>query len=192
MDDLLQIAVGAHGGLERWHQIMSRRVAAAITAAIWFVKSQGDYLKVIVMTLEPKRERLVTEFPGQDKRYVFHPVSIPAVRGDPLISIGSLCPARCHDREHWANHRVDGNGGQYKPEWMHRMLCFSIGRPDNPSLNSTTLIFRAMRTPVWPDRTGTQHPKGSPRSRKRVWSETGGAYSCPATPAGASLPSIRL
>ena len=73
MNDLLQTAVSAHGGLKRWHEISTIRVAASITGAIWFVKSQGDYLKDIVMTVDTKRERLVTDFPGQDKRFVFEP-----------------------------------------------------------------------------------------------------------------------
>lgn len=73
MNDLLQTAVAAHGGLKRWHEISTIRVAASITGAIWFVKSQGDCLKDIVMTVDTKRERLVTEFAGQDKRFVFEP-----------------------------------------------------------------------------------------------------------------------
>lgn len=73
MNDLLQTAVTAHGGLKRWHEISTIRVAASITGAIWFVKSQGDYLKDIVMTVDAKREKLVTDFPGQDKRFVFEP-----------------------------------------------------------------------------------------------------------------------
>src|SRR5271168_2655616 len=73
MDDLLQTAVAAHGGLKRWNEINAIKVAASITGAIWFVKNQGDYLKDIVMTVDTKRERLVTDFPGQDKRFVFEP-----------------------------------------------------------------------------------------------------------------------
>jgi hypothetical protein len=76
MNDLLQTAVAAHGGLERWHEISTIKVAASITGAIWFVKSQGDYLKNIVMTVDTKRERLVTDFPGQDKRFVFEPSNL--------------------------------------------------------------------------------------------------------------------
>lgn len=42
-------------------------MAASITGAIWFVKSKGDALKNVVMTVATKVERLVTNFPGQDK-----------------------------------------------------------------------------------------------------------------------------
>jgi hypothetical protein len=86
MNDLLQTAVAAHGGLQRWHQIHTIKVAASITGAIWFVKSQGDYLKNIVMTVDTKRETLITEFPGQDKRFVFEPpkLAMERVGGTPI------------------------------------------------------------------------------------------------------------
>ena len=61
MTDLLDIAVQAHGGLERWRQIRSIRVAASITGAIWFVKSQGDALKDVVLTVDTRTERLTVE-----------------------------------------------------------------------------------------------------------------------------------
>jgi hypothetical protein len=71
MNNLLQTAVATHGGLQRWHEINTIKVAASIAGAIWFVKGQGDYLKNVVMTVDTKRERLITDFPGQDKRFVF-------------------------------------------------------------------------------------------------------------------------
>ena len=73
MNDLLQFAVNAHGGLKRWNEISTITVAASLTGAIWFVKSQGDYLKDVVMTVDTTKERLVTDFPGQDKRFIFEP-----------------------------------------------------------------------------------------------------------------------
>jgi len=73
MTGLLESAVAAHGGIARWREINTITVAASITGAIWFVKSQGDCLKNVVMTVDTKREKLVTVFPGQDKRSVFEP-----------------------------------------------------------------------------------------------------------------------
>jgi hypothetical protein len=57
-------------------------VAASITGAIWFVKSQGDYLKDIVMTVDTKREKLITDFPGQDKRFIFEPSKLVMEHAD--------------------------------------------------------------------------------------------------------------
>lgn len=73
MDELLQLAVKAHGGLERWNNVNTVEVAASITGAIWFVKSQGDYLKNVVITAETKREHVMIHFPGQNKQSIFEP-----------------------------------------------------------------------------------------------------------------------
>lgn len=88
MNDLLRSAVTAHGGLERWREIRSIRVAAAITGEIWRIKGQGDYLKDVVMTVDTKMEKMVTDFPGQDKRFVFHPPRLAMEREDgPLVQV---------------------------------------------------------------------------------------------------------
>jgi hypothetical protein len=76
MNELLELALRAHGGLERWDQIKSIQVAASITGAIWFVKGKGDVLKNVVLTAETQKERLTVDFPGQDKRAIFEPSSI--------------------------------------------------------------------------------------------------------------------
>ena len=89
MSNLLDLAVKAHGGLERWNKVKSIRVAASITGAIWFVKSKGDDLKNVVMTIETKNERLTTDFPGQDKRSIFDPARIVVEKMD-----GTLIEAR--------------------------------------------------------------------------------------------------
>jgi len=82
MSDLLDLALKAHGGLDRWRQIRSIRVAASITGAIWFVKSQGDVLKDVVLTADTRTERLVVDFPGQDRRAIFEPSRIVIQRAD--------------------------------------------------------------------------------------------------------------
>ena len=89
MNDLLQTAVKAHGGLQCWNKVKTIKVAASITGAIWFVKSQGDYLKDVVMIADTTEERLVTDFPGQDKRFIFEPKRIVMERND-----GTLIQAR--------------------------------------------------------------------------------------------------
>jgi len=89
MNDLLTTAVNAHGGLKRWNEIKSIQVAAQITGAIWFVKGQGDYLKDIIMSVDTRMERMVTDFPGQDKRIRFEPNRIVMEKSD-----GKLIEAR--------------------------------------------------------------------------------------------------
>jgi hypothetical protein len=49
MNELLELTVKAHGGLDRWREVTSIRVPASITGAIWFVKGKGDVLKDVVL-----------------------------------------------------------------------------------------------------------------------------------------------
>jgi hypothetical protein len=76
MNELLDLAVRAHGGMGRWRQVSSIRVAASITGAIWFVKGKGDALKDVVLTAETRTERITVDFPGQDRRAIFTPARI--------------------------------------------------------------------------------------------------------------------
>jgi hypothetical protein len=100
MSNLLGLAVKAHGGLERWNKVKSVRVAASITGAIWFVKSQGDALRNVVMTIDTRKERLTTDFPGQDKHSIFDPARIVIERTD-----GTLLDARNDPEKSFQGHR---------------------------------------------------------------------------------------
>lgn len=71
MNDLLNLAIKAHGGLERWNQLKSIKVQASITGGIWYVKGRPDVLKDVVMDANIKKEKLVMSFPGQNKKSVF-------------------------------------------------------------------------------------------------------------------------
>jgi hypothetical protein len=86
MNELLSFAVKAHGGLERWNELKAIKVSASITGAIWFVKGKGDFLKNVVLTVETKNERLVVDFPGQDRRAIFEPnrIVIETATGTPI------------------------------------------------------------------------------------------------------------
>ena len=42
MNDLLATAVAAHGGLDRWNQIKTINVKAAISVAFWQIKGKAD------------------------------------------------------------------------------------------------------------------------------------------------------
>ena len=81
--ELLDLAVKAHGGLDRWNKVNAIKVAASITGAIWFVKGKGDVLKNVVLTAQTRNERVTIAFPGQDKRAVFEPnrIVIETIRG---------------------------------------------------------------------------------------------------------------
>jgi hypothetical protein len=89
MNELLKLAVSAHGGLERWNKVKAIKVVASITGGIWYVKGKGDFLKSVVLTADTRKERLTVDFPGQDKRGVFEPNRIVIEKAD-----GTLIEAR--------------------------------------------------------------------------------------------------
>jgi hypothetical protein len=89
MSELLDLAVKAHGGLDRWNKVKAIKVAASITGAIWFVKGKGDFLKNVVLTAQTGKEHLTVDFPGQDKRAIFDPNRVVIEKVD-----GTLIEAR--------------------------------------------------------------------------------------------------
>ncbi len=102
---LLDLAVKAHGGLDRWNKVNAIKVAASITGAIWFVKGKGDTLKNVVLTAETRNERVTVDFPGQDKRAVFEPSRIVIEKID-----GTLIEARDNPRNHSKDNREKRRG----------------------------------------------------------------------------------
>ena len=80
MTELLDLAVKAHGGLERWNKIKAIKVAASITGAIWYVKGKPDILKNVVLTAETREERLTVDFPGQNKERVSSLIALSSNR----------------------------------------------------------------------------------------------------------------
>ena len=82
MKGLLESAVTAHGGLDRWNKIKSITVDASISGGLWSFKNQSDALKQIRFEVDTKRERLTMDFIGQDKRSVFDADRVEMQRGE--------------------------------------------------------------------------------------------------------------
>src|ERR1700721_3995896 len=97
MTELLDLAVKAHGGLERWNKIKAVKVVASITGAIWYVKGKPDVLKNVVLTAETRKERVIVDFPGQDKRAIFQPDRVVIEKLD-----GTLIEARDNPEKSFA------------------------------------------------------------------------------------------
>ncbi len=73
MNPLLQEAVEAHGGLDRWREVTSIGAAVSITGAIWHLKGKPDVLKDVEISVRTDTERVEMDFVGEDKRTVFTP-----------------------------------------------------------------------------------------------------------------------
>jgi hypothetical protein len=102
MNYLLESAVAAHGGLDRWNQVKSITVDASITGALWAVKSKGDALKDIRFEVDTTRERLTMDFTGQDKRSVFEPHRVIMQRRD-----GALIDVRDDPERSFDGHQLE-------------------------------------------------------------------------------------
>jgi hypothetical protein len=85
MSDLLQVAVGAHGDLDRWNSVTSIDVAASISGAIWYVKGKGDALKNVGFKVDTTRELLTMDFVGHDRRSIFEPFRFVMHRRDGVL-----------------------------------------------------------------------------------------------------------
>jgi hypothetical protein len=83
MNDLLNLAVEAHGGLKRWSQLTVVKASISITGELWQLKAQPEVLKDVVVVAQLKRQQLTTHLIGKNRRTVFTPdrVSIESESG---------------------------------------------------------------------------------------------------------------
>jgi hypothetical protein len=85
MTELLDLAVTAHGGLERWNEVKTIQIVASITGAIWYVKGKPDVLKNVLVTASTREERATIDFPGQNKRAIFQPNRVVIETADGIL-----------------------------------------------------------------------------------------------------------
>lgn len=71
MDSLLQRAIEAHGGLERWRQFNDVRASVSITGTLWHLKGRPDVLKNVQVVAQLHRQCLVTHLTGEGRRTTF-------------------------------------------------------------------------------------------------------------------------
>jgi hypothetical protein len=74
MNDLLALALEAHGGLQRWNEFQTLKAEVSIDGAIWHLKQQPGLLTNKLFEIETHVERLtITPFSGPDRRAAFVP-----------------------------------------------------------------------------------------------------------------------
>jgi hypothetical protein len=131
MTELLNLALQAHGGLDRWNKVKAVRVAASITGAIWYVKGKGEFLKNVVLTAETRNERVTVDFPGQNKRAIFEPNRIVIETAD-----GTLIEARDNPEESFV-------GQQRETPWNDIHVIYFVGEALWTYLNTPFLYTYA-------------------------------------------------
>ncbi len=93
MNELLKLAVNAHGGLDRWNRLKTVTARMSSTGAIWHIKGRPDVLKDIVMELSLREERVLTRYRDQNRRTIFTPREIVSESED-----GQLFERRANPR----------------------------------------------------------------------------------------------
>ena len=130
MNDLLESAVAAHGGLDRWHEVKSITVDASITGALWYLKSKDGALKDVRFEVDTSRQLLTMDFVGQDKRSVFEPLRVVIQRRD-----GALIDARDDPERSFDGHRL-------QTPWDDIHLAYFTGEALWTYLNTPFLYTR--------------------------------------------------
>jgi len=102
MNDLLESAVAAHGGLDRWNQLTAITVTASITGALFHVKGKADALTDVRFEADTKRQLLTMDYVGQDKQSVFEPSRVVIQRRD-----GTLIDARDEPERLFDGHQLE-------------------------------------------------------------------------------------
>jgi hypothetical protein len=115
MNDLLESAVAAHGGLGRWNQLTAITVGASITGALFHVKGKADAVKDVRLEANTKRQLLTMDFIGQDKQSVFEPSHVVIQRRDGSVIDGRDDPERSFD------------GHQLQTPWDDAHLVYFTG-----------------------------------------------------------------
>lgn len=130
MNELLDTAVAAHGGLERWNQVKSITFDASITGAFWHLKGQGDALKDVHLEVDTGRQLVTIQFAGQDKRSAFEPHQVVVQRQD-----GTLIEAREDPEKSFDGHQFD-------TPWDDVHLAYFVGEAQWTYVNMPFLATR--------------------------------------------------
>ena len=100
MNDLLALAVDAHGGLARWEEISRFRAEVSISGELWAVKGKPSLLHEVVLEGETRDQRMkIAPFPWPGRYATWEPYRqtvqtddgmLVAERRDPVATFAGL------------------------------------------------------------------------------------------------------
>lgn len=100
MRDLLEFAVAAHGGWERWQSLSKVTARASIKGAIWPLKGHPDVLANVEITAAPNRQHLeYSPFGAPGRHSVYEPDRTAIVTDS-----GEVVGSRDNPRQTFAGH----------------------------------------------------------------------------------------
>jgi hypothetical protein len=132
MNELLALAVEAHGGLSRWDGFSSFRLEASFNGAIWVRKSRPGLLEDVVLEVDTYEQRMaITPFPAIGQSAIWTPdrQAIETADGrpiserrDPAVSFVGLLP-----ESPWDHFQVAYFAGL--TSWSSLVAPFVLARP---------------------------------------------------------------
>ena len=103
MNDLLETAIEAHGGLERWSQFNNVSARLIQGGALWALKGQAGVLDDVVVTASLHEERASHRpFGAADRQSSFTPERVAIETGD-----GTVLEALDQPRASFAGHTLE-------------------------------------------------------------------------------------
>lgn len=116
MNDLLETAIGAHGGLERWNELDSVSARLIQGGALWALKGQAGVLDDVVVTASLHQERVSHRpFGAPDRHSSFTPERV-AIESDD----GTVLEALDQPRASFAGHTPE-------TPWSTLQLAYFVG-----------------------------------------------------------------
>jgi hypothetical protein len=116
MNDLLETAIEAHGGLERWNQLDSVSARLIQGGALWALKSQAGVLDDVVVTASLHQERVSHHpFGAADRHSSFTPERVTIESDD-----GTVLEALDRPRASFAGHTPE-------TPWSTLQLAYFVG-----------------------------------------------------------------
>src|SRR4051794_18793394 len=131
MNDLLDSAVAAHGGLDRWNETRSISFDAAIGGAFWHIKGKGDALQDVRLEVDTTRQLVTIDFPGHDKRWVYEPHRVAIHRRNGTVIDARKQPEKSFDGQHFDSPWDDLHLAYFVGEalWTYQNMPFLYTRP---------------------------------------------------------------
>ena len=133
MNELLKLAVDAHGGEQRWEQISRFRAAASITGAIWALKGKPGLLDGVVLEGETRDQRLtIRPFPRPGQYTTWEPYRQTIETTDGVLIGERLNPATAFAgttrQSAWDDFQAAYFAGE--ANWNYFAAPFILARPD--------------------------------------------------------------
>jgi hypothetical protein len=133
VDDLLALAIDAHGGMKRWDQLSRFHAAVSITGTLWDLTGKPGLLTDVVLEGDTRDQRLrITPFPSAGRSATWEPSRQTIETADGVVLAELRDPASAfvgRDREApWDDVQVAYFASE--ASWNHFAAPFVLARPD--------------------------------------------------------------